>query len=399
MQNSESQKRGIPRGVWALGFVSMLMDVSSEMVHGLLPVFLVTVLSASYTTVGFIEGFGEATAVALKVISGPLSDWFGKRKPLVLLGYAMGAVSKPLFALATSSQLVLGARLFDRVGKGIRGAPRDALIADLTPKQIRGAAFGLRQSLDTLGAILGPLIAIALMHFSQQNFRLVFWLALVPGLLCVLLILVGVREPEQPASHAERRRFLPPMSRFPFSFWLVAAAGGVSQLSRFSEAFLILRTTDFGLSIGYTPVVLIAMNVIYSAAAYPVGWLSDRTRKETIVVFGFVIMAVADALLALSKDVTTTFLGIALWGLHLAFTQGTLAALVADHSPVEHRGAAFGIFNLFTAVALLIASATAGVLWDTYGPATTFWCGAVFALLGALLIPVASRIWKLKAKT
>lgn len=377
----------LPKSIWALGLVSLLMDASSEMVHGLLPVFLISVLGASYTMVGLIEGLGEATAVALKVFSGPLSDWIGKRKPLVLIGYSVGAISKPLFAMAQSAGVVFGARIFDRIGKGIRGAPRDALIADIAEPSVRGAAFGLRQSLDTFGAVLGPVLAILIMYFSANNFRLVFWLAVIPALLCVLLIMAGVREPERKLMVGlKEKRVLPGLRQFPTAFWVVALAGGFSQLARFSEAFLILRATDLGLPAGLSPVVLIAMNVVYALVAFPVGWLSDRMPREYLVGLGFGVLAVADLFLAFGSNLVLSFIGMTLWGLHMGLTQGTLAAMVADYSPAQFRGTGFGIFNLFSALALLLASAFAGVLWDQFGPQTTFLVAAVISVTGALVL-------------
>ncbi len=382
------KKSRLPGGIWALGFVSLLMDVSSEMVHGLLPVFLISVLGASYTTVGLIEGFGEATAVALRVISGPFSDWIRRRKPLVFVGYTMGALSKPLFALAETSGLVFGARIFDRVGKGIRAAPRDALISEIAPAEIRGEAFGLRQSLDTLGAVIGPLLAILIMALSMNNYRLVFWLALIPGLLCVVLIIFGVREPESSEDATSRKRdpIFSGVRELPSAFWLIALVSGISQLARFSEAFLILRATDQGLSLSLSPLVLISMNAVYSLSAYPLGWLSDRWPREKMVAWGFFILTLADLVLALGTNLLSTFVGVALWGLHMGLTQGTLAALVADHSPRRFRGTAFGIFNLFSAGALLVASVFAGSLWDRFGASTTFLVGASLSFVGALVL-------------
>ncbi len=387
----------LPKGIWVLGFVSLLMDVSSEMVHGLLPVFLVSVLGSSYTTVGFIEGFGEGIATMMKVFSGPLSDRLQKRKPLVLLGYSMGAISKPFFALATGADMVLGARLFDRIGKGIRGAPRDALIADIAPPESRGAAFGLRQSLDTIGAVIGPLIAMLLMSLSGNNYRLVFGLAVIPGLLCVLLIIAGVREPEvQSNGTGKMRNLFAGMGQFPKSFWIAAIAGGLSQLARFSEAFLILRATDLGLAMSLAPLILIAMNVIYSASAYPLGRLSDRWQRKHLLTIGFLVLVAADLCLALTSGLVGIFIGIVLWGLHLGFTQGTMAAMVADTCPVDKRGTAYGVFQIFTALALLAASGIAGMIWDRFGAQTTFLVAASFALLGAFF-PISANLKRPKS--
>lgn len=381
----ETPDKKMPKTIWALGFVSLLMDTSSEIVHGLLPVFLVSVLGASYSMIGLIEGVGEAAALILKVFSGPLSDWWGKRKPLVILGYAMGAVSKPLFAIAPTPLLVLGARLFDRTGKGIRGAPRDALVADTAPPELRGAAFGLRQSLDTVGAFLGPLLAILLMSLTSGNYRLIFWLAVIPGVLAVLVLIFGVKEPETKHASTQKRLSWSAVREFKSSFWIVIFAGAVFQLARFSEAFLILRAQNLGLALALAPAVLVAMNVVYALSAYPIGWLSDRIRREWLLAAGLFTLVLADLFLGLGTGLIHVFLGILLWGLHMGFTQGILAALVADTSPAEMRGTAYGLFNLFSAVALLLASGIAGILWDQFGPTTTFLVSGTLAIVGLLL--------------
>ena len=277
----------IPSGVWVLGFVSLLMDVSSEMIHSLLPLFMVGVLGASALTVGVIEGIAESTALLVKVFSGALSDYLGKRKVLAVLGYAMGALTKPMFALASGMSMVLSARFLDRVGKGVRGAPRDALIVEITPAEIRGAAFGLRQSLDTVGAFLGPLLGVGLMLLWANDFRAVFWVAVIPGLLAVALLLFGVHEPERQGEHKP----VNPISRenlqrLGSAYWWVVGIGAVFTLARFSEAFLVLRAAQGGIPVALVPLVMVAMNVIYAASAYPFGKLSgagtggvDRRRS------------------------------------------------------------------------------------------------------------------------
>lgn len=375
----------MPRAIWVLGFVSLLMDVSSEIVHGLLPVFLVSVLGASYTSVGLIEGLGEGTALLFKIFSGPLSDRLRNRKSLVLVGYALGALSKPLFAMAQNSSLVLGARLFDRMGKGIRGAPRDALVADIAPEALRGKAFGLRQSLDTVGAFVGPLLAILLMYLLNDNFRMIFWLAVIPGILSVVLIVFGVREPEH-KSATKNGLSLKDLRSFNQAFWVVCSCGAILQLARFSEAFLILRAKDFGLSFGLIPLVLVTMNLVYAIAAYPAGDLSDRIGRKKIVLLGFFVLILADLAIGFGTNLLWVFVGVALWGLHLGLTQGILSALVADTCPEEYRGTAFGIFNLFSAAALILGSPMAGFLWDRFGAATTFMTGGVVALLGLIVL-------------
>jgi MFS family permease len=378
----------LPAGIWALGFVSLLMDISSELVHSLLPVFMVTVLGASMLTVGLIEGAAEATALMVKVFSGALSDWMGRRKPLAVLGYALGALSKPLFALAATSGMVLTARLIDRVGKGIRGAPRDALVADLAPPGMRGAAFGLRQSLDTVGAFLGPLLAIGLMLLWANDIRAVFWVAVIPGVLAVVVLAVAVREPrrnDEPVRVNPLRRET--LRRLRPAFWIVVAIGAVFTLARFSEAFLVLRAQQGGLALAWTPLVLIAMNVVYAVGAYPFGRLADRVSHRALLAAGLAVLVAADLLLAVADRGQLLWGGIALWGLHMAMTQGLLAAMVADTAPADLRGTAFGVFNLASGVALLLASALAGLLWDRWGAPATFVAGAAFAAaaLAALL--------------
>jgi MFS family permease len=370
----------IPREIWALGFVSMLMDISSELIHSLLPVFMVSFLGASAFTIGLIEGTAEATALIVKVFSGALSDYLGKRKALAVIGYGLGAASKPLFAVAASVGLVFTARIMDRIGKGIRGAPRDALVADLAPPDIRGAAFGLRQSLDTVGAFTGPLLAIILMIRWKNDFQSVFWIAVLPGLLSVIVLLFGVKENERPAS---ARRINPinwrELTRLGRPYWLVVAIGSVFTLARFSEAFLVLQAQQIGLPIAWVPVIMIAMNVIYALSAYPVGRLSDRMSSSKLLSFGLIVLIVSDLVLALSDSIGLVFLGSALWGLHMGATQGLLARMVADAAPADLRGTAFGFFNLLCGLAMLIASALAGLLWDWFGAAYTFYTGALFS--------------------
>jgi MFS family permease len=377
----------IPRGIWVLGFVSMLMDISSEMVHSLLPMFLVGSLGVSVLVVGLIEGLAEATALIVKVFSGTLSDYLGRRKGLAVLGYALGALSKPLFALSSGAGLVITARLLDRVGKGIRGAPRDALVADIAPPEVRGAAFGLRQSLDTVGAFTGPLLAVGLMLLWANDFRAVFWVAVIPGLLSVLLLMVGVTEPER---HANAPRTNPinraNMRRLSAAYWWVVGIGAVFTLSRFSEAFLVLRAQQLGVAMAWVPLVMVAMNVVYAASAYPFGWLSDRVSHSRLLVAGLLVLILADAVLAVSTDWVSLLIGVALWGVHMGMTQGLLATMVADTAPADLRGTAFGLFNLVSGVAMLIASVLAGWLWDTHGAASTFVAGAVFALSALLLL-------------
>lgn len=372
----------IPRAIWALGFVSLLMDVSSELIHSLLPVFMFTALGVSAFTIGLIEGAAEATALIVKVFSGALSDWWGRRKPLAVMGYGLGALSKPLFAIAGGAGLVVAARLIDRVGKGIRGAPRDALVADLAPPEIRGAAFGLRQSLDTVGAFLGPLLAMGLMLLWADDFRAVFWVAVIPGFLAVALLLFGVQEPER---RQDGKRVNPirrdNLRHLPAAYWWVVGVGAVFTLARFSEAFLVLRVQSGGLPLAFVPLVLIVMNLVYAGAAYPFGKLADTTRHTTLLGWGLVVLICADVALAMDGHWGVAWLGIVLWGLHLAMTQGLLAAMIADTAPPDLRGTAYGFFNLASGLAMLLASGVAGLIWDMAGPHWTFLAGAGFASL------------------
>lgn len=382
----------IPASIWALGFVSMLMDISSEMIHSLLPMFLAGTLGISVLAIGVIEGLAESTALIVKVFSGAISDWLGKRKGLALLGYAMGAFTKPLFAIASGAGLVVAARLIDRVGKGIRGAPRDALVADLTPPAIRGAAFGLRQSLDTVGAFVGPLLAAGLMLLWANDFRAIFWVAVIPAMLSVALLAFGVREPERPSGvprtnpiQRNNLRRLGPAYR-----WVVAL-GAIFTLARFSEAFLVLRAQQLGVPMALVPLVMVAMNLVYAVSAYPFGKLSDRTRHTTLLGWGLLVLIASDVLLAMASGWPTLLAGVALWGIHMGMTQGLLAAMVADTAPADLRGTAYGVFNLSSGIAMLAASVIAGWAWDRFGASTTFWTGGIFATCCLVALSVHPR--------
>ena len=385
--------KAVPRGVWALGFVSMFMDISSEMIHALLPVFLVGTLGASALLVGLIEGVAEASASITKVFSGWLSDRLGHRKMLAVIGYGLGALTKPVFPLAVTPFEVFGARFVDRIGKGIRGAPRDALVADITAPGARGAAFGLRQSLDTVGAFAGPLIAILLMGLLANDIRAVFVWAIVPATIAVLVLVFAVREPARadPTGAARVPIQWREVRDMGTGFWIVVAIGAVFTLARFSEAFLVLRAEDAGLAVMLVPLVLVVMNVIYAAVSAPAGILSDRIGRKGLLLMGLVTLIVADAVLAMAPGVTGVLIGVGLWGLHMGLTQGVLASLVADRAPARLRGTAFGLFNLATGVTLLIASVLAGALWSMWSPAATFVAGGIFALAAltatAVLLP------------
>jgi len=396
MPNSSSSPlnwRSIPRSVWLLGLVSMFMDLSSEMIHALLPLYLVSVLGVSTLTVGIIEGIAEATASITKIFSGALSDYLGHRKWLAAAGYGLAAVTKPVFPLATGIVSITAARFVDRVGKGIRGAPRDALIADLTPPGARGGAFGLRQSLDTIGAVLGPLAAIAFMAWLADDFRAVFWIAVIPAFVSVAVIVFGVREPERPPgvrtvkspfSRAE-------LGRLPAAYWMIVAVTAAFTLARFSEAFLLLRAQAAGLPLALVPSVMVVMNVVYALSAWPAGVLSDGMGRYRLLTIGFALLIVADVILAVNGSVAVVMLGVALWGLHMGLTQGLLSAMVADTAPAELRGTAFGVFNLVGGIALLIASVVAGTLWEIAGPEGTFLAGAAFTAVALLALPWARK--------
>lgn len=382
MASQHPPDKRLPASIWVLGLVSMLMDISSEMIHSLLPLFLVGTLGASGLAVGILEGLAEATALGVKVFSGILSDYLGKRKLLAVTGYSLAAFSKPLFAIAGSMAMVTTARLLDRAGKGIRGAPRDALVADLAPQAMRGAAFGLRQSLDTVGACAGPLLAAGLMLLWSNDFRTVFWVAVIPGMLATLLLVAGVREPRA----VPARKGVNPLRREQLrllgaSYWWLVGLGMLFMLARFSEAFLVLRAQERGMGLAQVPLVMAAMSLVYALSAYPFGKLSDRVSHKALLSYGLLVLVAADAVLGMVRDWQGVIAGVFLWGLHMGMTQGLLSAMVADVAPAHLRGTAFGLFNLASGAALLISSALAGFLWDRYGPAFTFWAGAAFAVL------------------
>ena len=380
--------RKLPRGIWVLGFVSLFMDISSELVHSLLPIFMTTVLGASMVTVGIIEGVAEGIAATTKVFSGTLSDYFRKRKILVVIGYAIGALTKPVFPLATSIGWVFGARFVDRIGKGIRGAPRDALIADITPPPLRGAAYGLRQALDSVGAFVGPLLAVVFMILFANDIKSVLWIAVIPAFIAVFLLIVALREPEsnKNTTYSRKHLTLRDAKRLPLRYWFVVMLGAVFTLARFSEAFLILRAQDVGLALAYVPAIMIVMNIVYSLFSYPAGVAADRLSARKLLVFGLGLLVVADVMLAMAVSLPLAFLGVAFWGLHMAFTQGLLSKLVADTAPPKLLGAAFGVFNLVSGGVLLLASVIAGSLWSMYGASATFIAGASFAALAAMAL-------------
>jgi MFS family permease len=389
--SSDRNTQRLPTGIWVLGFVSLLMDVSSEMIHSLLPLFMVTVLGTSTTAVGFVEGLAESLALMVKVFSGTLSDYLGKRKALAVFGYALGAATKPLFALASSLDVVLTARLLDRIGKGIRGAPRDALVADIAPFHLRGAAFGLRQALDTVGAFLGPLLAIVLMLLWANDFRAVFWVAVIPGALSATLLLFGVQEPMTRRDQGTTNPIhWDSLLRLGPAYWWIVGIGSIFTLARFSEAFLVLRAQQGGIPVAWTPLILVAMNLVYAGSAYPFGRLADTMSHAQLLAFGLLVLMGADLVLAWHDHWGVILSGVCLWGLHLGITQGLLATMIADSAPVDLRGTAYGLFNLASGLGVLIASILAGILWDRFGPSVTFYAGAVFCGLTILGVVVHS---------
>ncbi|MCI0507088.1 MAG: MFS transporter [Gammaproteobacteria bacterium] len=372
----------LPKAIWALGFVSLFMDISSEIIHSLLPLFMVSVLGASLTTVGFIEGLGEGLALVVRVLSGSLSDKLGRRKILLVAGYLMGTLSKPLFALAQGAGLIATARALDRIGKGIRGAPRDALVADLTPKVQRGAAYGLRQSLDSIGAFVGPVLAIVLMGLLANDFRAVFWFAVIPGAVAVMMLILFVKEPAAPTvPTGEDHLSANDIPSLGAAYWMVVATGIIFTLARFSEAFLLVRAQDVGLAAHWIPGMLAILSLFYALGAYPAGRLSDRIGRGRLLNAGLLLLLLSHITLAMATHFTHVAVGAALWGLHMAFTQGIFAALIADSAGHHRRGTAFGLFGLASGIAVLLASVIAGLLWDHYGPAATFYAGALFTLL------------------
>ena len=386
LHSAPSVLRRLPGGIWALGLGSLFMDTSSELIHSLLPVYMASVLGASMLTIGIVEGIAEATAAIVKVFSGALSDYLGKRKFLMISGYALAAFTKPVFPLAHTIGWVFAARFIDRVGKGIRGAPRDALVADITPRELRGAAYGLRQALDSVGAFLGPLLALVCMAWFANDIKAVLWVAVLPAFIAVALLMRYVREPERAQTAATSNTPLAwsDVQRLPFAYWMVVALGAVFTLARFSEAFLVLRAQDVGLSLGWVPLIMVVMNAVYAGCSYPAGAAADRMSRSTLLIAGLVVLIAADWVLATAASPLAAFMGAGLWGLHMALTQGLMSKLVADTAPAHRRGTAFGIYNLMSCGALLLASVVAGALWSAYEAAATFWAGAGFAGLAAL---------------
>jgi MFS family permease len=393
MNNRPHQK--LPKSIWVLGFVSLFMDISSEMVHSLLPLFLVTGLGASMATVGIIEGVAESTALISKVFSGYISDYFNRRKWLVVIGYSLSVITKPLFALASSVAMVFSARFIDRIGKGIRGAPRDALIVDITPKSIRGAAFGLRQALDTVGAFIGPLLAFSLMLLWENDFRKIFWVAVIPGAIAIFLLLSGIQEPtKKPLQNDKKASTKSPqkpihwhqLKLLSVNYWWIVVIASILTLARFSEAFLILKAQNIGISLAYIPLIMVVMNLMFAVSAFPMGKLADKLSQPMLLVCGILVLVVADILLANAQNWFLLILGISLWGLHLGMTQGLLSTLVANEAPDKFRGSCFGVFHLINGIAMLIASVLAGFIWEFWGAPWVFYSGVFWCLMAVLFI-------------
>jgi MFS family permease len=388
----------IPRSIWALGFVSLFMDTSSELIHSLLPIFMVTTLGASITSVGVVEGIAEATALIVKIFSGTLSDYLGKRKLLALVGYGVAVASKPLFPLANTVGMVLGARFIDRIGKGIRGAPVDALLGDLAPAERRGASFGLRQALDTVGAFIGPLLAMSGMLLLANNIRLVLWIAVIPGVIALLILALAVNDPKNQVRQPNKVYFQwRDFRKFSSAYWQLVVIASVFTLARFSDAFLILKAQASGIPIALVPLVMVVMNIIYAAVAYPAGIWSDKINRKTVLLIGIVFLIVADLVLGFANHLWVLGIGLILWGLHMALTQGLLAAMVTDTAPPDLRGTAYGIFYCVSGIATLISSIVAGMLWDAHGPSYTFFAGALFTTL-AFIALLTRKDWGIGAK-
>jgi MFS family permease len=376
----------LPRNVWVLGFVSLFMDLSSEIYHALLPAFITLVLGLPATALGAIDGIAEATANFAKLFSGRLSDRSLRRKPWIMAGYGLGALSKPLFALATNAPAVLAARFTDRIGKGIRGSPRDAMVADETPAEIRGRAFGLRQALDTVGALLAPLVAVGLMILLASNIRAVFWIAVIPAAISFLLAWLVLTEPERHLAPIKKSPFFAGFKRLDKETKRLLQVGFLFSLARFSEAFLILKGIDIGLSEAMSPLTLAIFNLAYVALAFPAGSLSDRMSPRAILIAGMGVLIAGNLVLAETNSFAGVVVGTALWGAHMALTQGIFSRMIADSAPEELRATSFGAFWFTSGVATLLASLGAGWLWDREGPSATFITSAAIAAVALAML-------------
>ncbi|OJU12180.1 MAG: MFS transporter [Caulobacterales bacterium 68-7] len=373
----------VPRTVWVLGVVSLLMDVSSEMIQALLPIYMVVSLGASAALIGLVEGFSVAVATAVKFGAGFVSDRVSRPKWLAVAGYGLAALSKPIFPLAASVEGVLIAKGVDRIGKGIRTAPRDALVAAVTPKEIRGRAYGLRKSLDTVGGFVGPLLAIGLMALLAGNIKQVFWLASIPAFFAIALLVLGVSDPPRGDEAGKAPPSLKGALKLDTATWSMIVLTAVIGLARFSEAFLVMKGLDVGVPESYAPAAIILLHIVFGLAAFPVGALSDRIGRGSLLLLSLAFLAAADVVLAVSTGQIAYYSGVALWGLHMGFSQGLLMTLIADAAPAHLRGSAFGLFSLISGLIALVGNVAAGLLWDSYGPQATFAVGAALSVLCA----------------
>jgi len=386
MGNTGKHPLIIPKNIWALGIVSLLMDLSSEMILSILPIFLVTGLGVSVLTLGLIEGFAEGIASMIKAFSGALSDYLKKRKILVVIGYGLSTLTKPFFALASTATLIFTARFVDRLGKGIRGAPRDSLIADSTSTKILGIAYSLRQALDTVGALLGPIFAIVILYLTTNNFRLVLWFAVIPAVLCIVVLVFGVKETSLKKNISSKKSYFlfKNFSKITPVIWLFFLTVFILNLGHFSEAFLLLRSQEIGLKVSFIPIVFVIMNATYAIVAVPFGHLADKVGFFILIVYGFLILVLSDIILAFTNSIEWMLVGIIFWGIHLGMTQGLLLAMVAQLSPLEFRGTIFGLFHAIMGVALLIASLIAGYLWQYYNSGLIFIVSAIITSVGIM---------------
>lgn len=367
------------------------MDSSSELLHSLTPVLLVNVLGASVVSVGLIEGIAEGTASVTKVFAGAISDYFRRRKTLIVLGYALAALTRPLFPLAGSAPVIFAARFLDRMSKASRDAPRDALVADVTAQGQRGAAYGLRVALDSLGSVLGPILAVLLMLFFSGGIRAAMWVAVIPAVLAVIVIAMLVREPEQKQATVREPFDWGKARELPGRYWLIVTVGAIFTAARFSDSFLVLRARDVGLSATYAPMIIVVLSCIYAAGSYPAGAAADRVSPRTLLLVGLSFLIAADLVIGLGHSILPVFVGGALWGCHLALTQGVFSKIVAEFTPSDLRGTGFAIFDLGRGIAFVIANTVAGYWWKASGPSATFFSAAAFATIGGVGLAIATR--------
>jgi len=379
----------LPRNVWALSWVAFFNDTATEMGYWLLPQFLVGVLGASPMTFGLIEGAAETVSSFGRLLSGWLSDRLRRRKPLVAAGYTVANIVKPWLAVAASWGQVFWVRFTDRAAKGFRGAPRDALIADSVPQAQRGAAFGLRQAMDTAGAVLGPLGALALLPLFSGDVRKVFWLATIPGAVCILLVWFGVSE-VRPAEHvgAVREPPLHPVN-WNKSLVIILIAAGLFSLGNSSDLFLILRAQNLGVRAALAPGLGLLFNLVYTSLSWPAGKLSDQIPRRALVVLGYLIYGAVYLGFSLVRGPQFVWFLFAVYGMYYAMTEGVIRAWIADLVPSSSRGSVFGVFNWLVGVAALPASLVAGWLWRHYSPPAPFFVSALLSFSAALLLWLA----------